>query len=298
VINIVGYTRAAGENPPVPGWNTVDSGYLQAMGIPLLQGRGFAESDTAEAPRVALIDEFLARKYWPKGNAVGAQIRRGLEKMDNGPPFTVVGVARSVKVGDLAEQNPVGQVYFHYKQVVPRSMHLVVKTAGANSHVTAAIRREVLRADPELPIFDVRTMPERVWQSTVNRRAAMVLCMIFAGLALVLSAIGIYGVLAYTVTQRTREFGIRVALGAGGRDVVGMVVGQGLKLAGIGLLIGISSALLLTRLMTALLYQVKPTDPGVFAAVAAGLGAVALAASLIPSARALRIRPAVALRYE
>jgi ABC-type antimicrobial peptide transport system permease subunit len=113
-----------------------------------------------------------------------------------------------------------------------------------------------------------------------------------------LSAIGIYGVLAYTVTQRTREFGIRVALGAGGRDVVGMVVGQGLKLAGIGLLIGISSALLLTRLMTALLYQVKPTDPGVFAAVAAGLGAVALAASLIPSARALRIRPAVALRYE
>ena len=296
VILIDGYNRAPGENPPVPGWNTVDSEYFHAMGIPVLQGRAFAESDTADAQKVIVIDQFLAHKYWPKGDAIGARIRRGIE--NDQPLCTIIGVVGSVKTGNLAEQNPVGHVYFHYKQFVPRGMHIVVRTNGENPQLTATLRRQILQADPEMPLFDIKTMPERVSRSVVSRRAAMILCVVFGALALVLSAIGIYGVLAYTVTQRTRELGIRVALGAQAGDVLGMVLGQGLKLAGIGLAIGIAGALALTRLMTTLLYDVKPTDPVVFISVAAALAAVALIASLIPSLRAVRIRPAIALRYE
>jgi predicted permease len=298
VIMIEGYTRAPGENPPVPGWNHVDSGYLAAMGIPLLQGRTFTERDGAATQKVAVIDQFLARRYWPKGNAIGARVRRGIDGDD--PVCTIVGVVGSVKTGDLAEQNPVGQIYFDYRQFPDqaRNVHLVVRTAQNDAQLTSAIRREILMLDPELPLFDVKTMPERLSSSMLNRRAAMVVCLVFAGLALVLSAIGIYGVLAYTVTQRMREFGIRMALGAGAGDVIGMVLGQGLKLAAVGLAIGIAAALALTRLMTTMLYGVKPTDPAVFLLVAAALLAVALVASLIPSARAVRVRPANALRYE
>lgn len=298
LVTIEGYTRAPGENPPVPAWNHVDSGYFQAMGIPSLQGRTFSEGDGATTQKVAIIDQFLARRYWPKGNAIGARIRRGMEAGD--AVCTIVGVVGSVKVGDLAEQNPVGQIYFDYRQFPDwvRSPHLVVKTTRDDAQLTSAIRREILKLDPELPLFDVKTMPERLSSSMLDRRAAMVICLMFAGLALVLSAIGIYGVLAYTVTQRMREFGIRMALGAGSGDVIGMVLGQGLKLAGAGLAIGLAGAFALTRLMTSMLYDVKPTDPGVFLLVAAALLAVALVASLIPSVRAVRVRPASALRYE
>jgi predicted permease len=296
VVTIVGYNPAPGELPPVPAWNSVDSGYFQTMGIALLQGRVFTEGDGPDAPKVTIVDQFLAKKYWPRGNALGAQVRAGIDSKD--PVFTIVGVAASVKVRDLADQNPIGQIYFDYRQSVPRSMYLVVKTAGENAQVTGAIRRELLRADPELPLFDVKTMPERVSRSMRERRAAMVICLVFAGLALTLSAIGIYGVLAYTVTQRMREFGIRMALGAAAGDVVGMVIWQGVKLAAIGLAIGVAGAFALTRLMTGLLFDVKPTDPGIFALVAGALMAVAFVASLIPSVRAIRIRPSIALRYE
>lgn len=296
VAMIEGYTRAPGENPPVPGWNEVDAGYFRALGIPILRGRNFSESDTADRAKVTIIDQFLARKYWPKGDPIGAKIRRGID--DSDPACTIIGVAGSVKTGNLAEQNPIGQIYLYNKQFVSKTMHLVVKTNRDDPRLTSAIRREILRADPELPLFDVKTMPERVSASVGNRRAAMILCLVFGGLALTLSAIGIYGVLAYTVAQRTREFGIRVALGAGARDVIGMVLGNGLKLAGIGLAIGIAGALALTRMMTTLLYDVKPTDPLVFVIVAIALTVVALLASLIPSLRAVRIRPGVALRYE
>jgi predicted permease len=296
VVTIVGYNSAPGELPPVPAWNNVDTGYFQTLGIPLLQGRGFTEGDGPDAPKVIVVDQFLARKYWSKGSPLGAQVRTGIDSKD--PVYSIVGVVASVKVSDLAEQNPIGQIYFDYRQNVPRNMHLVVKTAGEDTQVTAAVRRELLRADAELPLFDVKTMPQRVSRSMRERRAVMVICLVFAGLALTLSAIGIYGVLAYTVTQRMREFGIRMALGAAGRDVVGMVIRQGVKLAVIGLAIGVAGAFALTRLMTGMLFNVKPTDPGVFVLVAGALLAVAFVASLIPSLRAIRIRPAIALRYE
>jgi putative ABC transport system permease protein len=204
----------------------------------------------------------------------------------------------NVKTNDLADQNPIGQIYFDYQQDTPRSVHLVVKTTRDGAQVSAELRSALQAADPELPLYDVKTMSERVAGSVRNRRAAMIVCLVFACLALALSAIGIYGVLAYTVTQRTREFGIRMALGADAGDVLRMVLWHGVKLAAIGLLAGLGGAFVLTRLMTALLYSVKPTDPVVYMAVAAALMVVALAASLVPSMRALRIRPSVALRYE
>jgi predicted permease len=301
VIGIVGHTLAPGENPPVPGRNYATPGYLQAMRIPLIQGRDISDSDGPDTQKVVIIDQFLARKYFPKGDAIGARITNGIQIP--GDPHkpdecTIVGVAGSVKNGNLAENNPVGLLYFSYKQYVPRDVHLVLRTDRDNPQLIAAIRRTLHQADPELPLFDVKSMPERLAASLRNQRAAMGLCLIFAGLAVLLAAIGIYGVLAYSVSQRTREFGIRVALGAGGRELVGMVVGQGLRMAGLGLAAGAAGAFALTRMMSALLFDVRPSDPAVFVAVAAVLGAVAAVASLIPSARAARIPAAVALRYE
>ena len=294
-LGVEGYNATTGELPPVPNWSDVDPGYLPAMKIPLRAGRYFHEGDTADGPKVAIVDEFLARKYWPKGNVIGSRIRRGIESTD--APYTVVGVVGSVKDSDLADQSPRGTVYFDYKQQPPRNVHMVVKTA-ADAPSTAAVRAVLLKADPELPLFDVKTMPERVNTSVRDRKSAMVICLVFALLALALSAIGIYGVLAYTVTQRTREFGIRMALGASAGDVVGMVVKHGVRLAGIGLGIGVAGALAVTRLMSTLLYGVGPTEPLVFAAVGVALMSVAMVASLVPSVRVTRIRPSNALRYE
>jgi predicted permease len=298
VLMIEGHTLAPGEAPPVPGWNIIDPGYFQTMSIPMLQGQPFKEGDTADTQRVAIIDQFLAKKYFPKGGAIGAKVRRGVEVDPKDPPYTIIGVVGSVKTADLAEQNPVGMVYFDYKQFTPRSMFLVAKAFNEDPQLGSEIRRAIQKIDPELPLFDVKTMPDRVSTSMLNRRGAMVVCLVFAGLALVLSAIGIYGVLAYTVTQRMREFGIRMALGAEARNVIGLVVGHGLKLAGIGLAIGIAGAYALTRLMTTMLYDVKPTDPTVFLLVAGALIVVAVVASFIPSVRAVRVKPAIALRYE
>jgi putative ABC transport system permease protein len=293
-IRIVGRPLAPGELPPVPGWNTIDSGYLQAMRIPLLAGRNFSDSDGPDSMRVALVDQFMARKYWPNGTPLGTKIQ-GFESENQ---FTVIGIVGSVKTGDLAEQNPVGQIYFHYKQNVPDEMHVVLRGEAEKTPLTNALRRELAQIDPELALFDARMMPERMSRSLSNRRAAMALCVIFAGLALLLSAIGIFGVVAYSVTQRTREIGIRMALGAEARDVLRMVLGQGVKVTAIGLAIGAVGAFFLTRAMSALLYEVKPHDPLVFLSTGALLAAVALVASFIPSLRAVWIRPSVALRQE
>jgi len=295
-ITIEGYVRTPGENPPLPGSNTIDRDYFAAMSIPVLQGRGFTDGDGPQAPGVIVIDDYLAKKYWPGRSPIGARIRRGLKSTD--PVCTIVGVVGSVKSGDLAELNPIGQVYYPYQQDSIRDVHLVVKTYKDDPQAIAAIRRGVTRADPELPLFDVKTMPQRLAASVVERRAAMILCLGFGGLALILAAVGIYGVLAYSVAQRTRELGIRLALGAAIPDVLSMVAGQGLRLAAAGLVIGLGGALMLMRLITTMLFDVKPTDPGVFLAVAAVLTAVALVACVVPCVRALRIQPASALRCE
>jgi len=293
-ILIEGRTLAPGELPPVPGWNTINSGYLQAMGIPLLAGRNFADNDGPDSQRVALVDQFMARKYWPNGDPIGSK----LHQMESKDMVTIVGVVGSVKTGDLAEQNPVGQVYFHYKQNPPENMHVVLRGETDKTPLTNALRGALAQVDPEVALFDTKSMPERLSTSLLNRRAAMALCLIFAGLALLLAAVGIYGVLAYSVAQRTREIGIRMALGANGRDVLRMVLGQGAKVTGVGLVIGAVGAFLLTRAMASMLFEVKPHDPLVFLATGALLAAVALVASFIPSLRAVWIHPSEALRHD
>jgi ABC-type antimicrobial peptide transport system permease subunit len=236
----------------------------------------------------------MARKYWPNSNPIGSKMRQ----MDSKDMFTIVGVVGSVKTGDLAEQNPVGQVYFHYKQNGPDNMHVVLRGETDKTPLTNALRGALAQVDPEVALFDTKSLPERMSTSLLNRRAAMGLCLIFAGLALLLAAVGIYGVLAYSVAQRTREVGIRMALGANARDVLRMVLGQGAKVTGIGLLIGAAAAFLLTRAMASMLFEVKPYDPLVFLATGALLAAVALVASLIPSLRAVWIHPSEALRHD
>ena len=300
VMTFEGRPLGPNENPPVPLWNLVDAGYFATMGIPLVQGRFIDRTDTADSQRVVLIDQYLARKYFPKGDAIGARIIRGLPNLHEDKNYicTIVGVVGNVKTSDLAERNPIGQIYFAVDQYPSRYLYLAVKSRGNDAGIAAAVRREFAKADPELPLFDVKTMEQRLAISVRQRRAAMTICGSFAALALVLSAIGIYGVLAYAVSQRTREFGIRVALGARAGTVVRMVLGQGMRLAAIGLAIGIVAAALLTRLMTQMLYDVKPTDPAVFALVGGALMLVAMAASLVPSMRVARIKPATALRVE
>jgi putative ABC transport system permease protein len=294
VIVIDGRPLAPGELPPAPGWNTISSGYLQSMGIPLLAGRAFSDSDGPDSPRVILVDQFMARKYWPNDSPIGSKMR----EMEGKDTFTIVGVVGSVKTGDLAEQNPVGQVYFHYKQNAPGNLHVVLRGETDKTPLTNALRGALAQVDPEVALFDTKSMPERVETSLLNRRAAMALCLIFAGLALLLAAVGIYGVLAYSVAQRTREIGIRMALGANARDVLQMVLGQGAKVTGVGLVIGAAGAFLLTRAMASMLFEVKPHDPLVFLATGALLAAVALVASFIPSLRAVWIHPSEALRHD
>jgi predicted permease len=291
---IEGHTLAPGELPPVPGWNTINSGYLQAMGIPLLAGRDFSDSDGPDSPGVALVDQFMARKYWPNGDPIGSKVHG----MDSKEMFTIVGVVGSVKTGNLAEQNPVGQVYYHYKQKPPDGMHLVLRGETNKASFTGPLRGALAQVDPEVALFDMKSMPERMATSMLDRRAAMSLCLIFAGLALLLAAVGIYGVLAYGVAQRTREIGIRMALGANARDVLRMVLGQGARVTGAGLVIGAAGAFLLTRAMASLLFEVKPHDPLVFLATGALLAVVALVASFIPSMRAVWIHPSEALRHD
>ncbi len=299
VVEIVGRPLGPGEPPPVPAWNFVMGDYFRAMGIPLLQGRAFQASDTTSTEAVCIIDQFLARKYWPDSNPLGARIARGVTIGGDKPPIvTVVGVVGSVKTSDVTDQNPVGQIYFPYRMTGAGNLHIVLRGEHTDGRLIGALRAEIARLDAELPLYDVKSMPQRLAEAMLSRRAPMVLCLIFAGLALLLAAIGLYGVLAYTVTQRTRELGIRMALGAQSPDVLRMVMGQGLRLAALGLLMGAAAAFALTRTMTSLLFEVKPSDPAVFVLVSVVLGVVALAASAAPSLRATRIDPLLALRHE
>lgn len=285
-----------GETPPVVAWNSVDSGYFAAMGIPLREGRLFRDSDTAGSPPVAIIDEALAERYWPGANPVGRRIRRGLE--DSDPLFTIVGVVGAVRNNDLASGSTADAVYFHYRQYPSTTMMLVVRTDGDERAFPGTLQKGVLAVDAELPLYNVDSMADRIDESLSGRRATVILAAVFAGLALLLGSIGIYGVIAYSVSQRTQEVGVRMALGARPYDVIRMFVLHGLKLLGAGLIGGFAGAFVLMRLLASLLYGVRPTDPLVLLVASLVLASVAVLASLIPSLRAIRVKPAAALRHE
>jgi len=296
---IEGRTITRPEDQPDEQVRFVSAGYFNAMQIPIVAGREFTERDTLAAPRAAVVNEALARKFWPNGDAIG---KRASFSQQQPAWYQIVGIVGSIKHRALdAKETP--ELYVPYAQPLfagstVRPMFVVVRTDADPLAMSATIRRTVAAIDPEQPVSDMRSMDQRLSASLASRRFNMLLLLLFAGIALALSAIGIYGVVAYAVTERTHELGVRLALGAQRRDVVRMVVGRGLALATIGAFVGAAAALPVTRLMSGLLYGVTPTDPVTFAAVALLLLLVASAASWLPARRAVRVDPVTALRAE
>jgi predicted permease len=304
VITIDGQVLAPGENPPVPHFTFATGRYLEALGIPLLEGRFFESTDTADTMPVVVIDRRMADLYWPNESPLGKRLRQGVPNPEDmgveaDPWSTVIGVVGNIKNNDLAELDDVGTLYFSLVQNPQRSAWFIVRSELPEGPITSAVRREVQALDPELPLyFDTEMLETRMNRALLGRRAPMTLLMVFAGIALFLSAVGIYGVLAHSVSQRTKEIGIRMALGAEPNQVLLQTLWQGGRLIAVGLVVGIVGAVLLGRLVANLLYGVTPTDPGVFALVIALLGTVAVVACVIPSHRATRVSAVTSLRHE
>ena len=282
-----------GQPPPEPGKTplteaaTASPDYFRAMNIALLKGRGFTEQDTKDSPRVVLIDEEFARRYWPDEEAVGKRIRQGGNDPRN-PLIEVVGIVRRVKMDGLAEDSNRVQSYYPFRQLAFGGMTVVVKTSADPMSIVSAVRQQVLSIDPDQPIYNLNTMQQLRTDSIAPEQLNLMLLGIFAAVALILAAVGIYGVMAYSVTQRTHEIGIRMALGARPGDVLGMVIRQGMKLAMGGLVIGIGGAWLATRAMASLLFGVSATDAVTFIAVPIVLAVVALVACAVPARRATK----------
>lgn len=273
----------------------VDANYFRAMGIPLRAGRPFSETDSTTAPMVMVINENMARRFWPDEDSIGKRVTM----RDWGPPLTgeIVGVVGDVKSGGLdSETRPM--IYWAYPQFPVIFNSIVVRTEGDPLNIVGAVKSQIWSVDPNQPVASVAAMEQVQASSIAPRRFNMLLIGVFAALALALAAVGIYGVISYTVSQRTHELGIRVALGAQGSDVLKLVVGQGMILALLGVGLGLAAAAGLTRLMSSLLFGVSPTDAPTFAVIAVLLTAVAFAACALPARRATKVDPMVALRYE
>jgi putative ABC transport system permease protein len=284
-------------NKPEGNVRTISTNYFRVMGIPLVKGRLFTETDNATAPNSLVINQTLANRFFPGQDPVGQRIVFGFDSQRR--PWLIVGVAGDEKVTTLdARTTPV--IYFHYLQDVESYMGVLVRTASDPMSMVAAVRSEISAMDSDVPMYSVMTMEQMISnsQSTFVRRYPTFLIGVLAAVALVLAAIGIYGVMSYSVTQRTHEIGIRMALGAQKRDILKLVVGQGLILMLSGLGIGLGAALALTQFLSSILFGVSATDPVAFAGVSALLAAVALLACYIPARKATKVDPMVALRYE
>ncbi len=298
VATVPGYVPKPGESVRVHDILGVAGDYFRAMGIPLREGRLLTPADEKWDKRVCIVDEDFARHYWPGGSAVGKQIYRGTRMDSENDHFTIVGVVGSVKQASLTETEPRGALYYPYTQFFMRNYFLVVRTQLPPETFGATLAKMIRAIDPEMPLTDLRTMDARIDESLVLRRSPALMAGIFAATALLLATIGLYGVMAYAVAQRTKEFGVRLALGAQAKDVLGLVFVQGIRLAAIGLALGAAGALALTGTMSTLLFEVKPNDPLAFCGVAALLALVAAVACLLPARRATRVDPIVALRAE
>jgi putative ABC transport system permease protein len=297
LIDIEGYVPRDQSDMPDAQNRQVTPGWFEAMGIPLLRGRLIERSDDEKAPRVLVVSEFFAKRFFPNGDAIGKRIRLGKLTSDF-PWATIVGVVGDVRTFALDEP-PQPTMYWPVAQIrATPSLAIVVRTNSDPATLTGPVREAIAKIDPAQPIYDMQTLDQLVAKSLGQRRFTLTLMVLFGIIALVLSAIGIYGVMAFAVTQRTQEIGIRMALGARAIDVWRMVVGSGMFLAAIGVAVGLIGSFGLTRLMSSLLFGVSPTDLVTFALVTAGLLVVALLACYIPARRATKVDPLVALRYE
>jgi predicted permease len=290
---IEGRTVPAGEAMPQGERRWVTPDYLRTLGIPLERGRFFSDSDRADTEPVMVIDAKLARHYWPGEDPIGKRI----QPMSGEAWHTIIGIAAHVMESDLAADTGRGVYYSSlYQHPMPLGS-ILIKTSGDLSGA-AAIRSAVQTADPKLPLFDVKSMETLLADSLTPRRFVMRLLSVFAGAALLLAALGLYGVLSFTVTERTREIGIRIALGAARGTVMKSVIGQALRLTGFGVVFGIASAMLFGRLLESQLFGVRPFDPLTTAVMIVVLLSASLLASWLPARRAIRADPAVTLRYE
>ncbi len=277
---------------------TISADYFRVMGIPLVAGEFFSGEEWTNTPPVVIINEAMARRFWSDEDPVGKRIKRGRADSKN-PWFAVRGVVKDSAQGSLdAEIKP--EAYFPLGQFAwaYRRMNLVIRSVGDPKLMVGAIESAIREVDKDQPVYQVQTMEELIEDSTGVRRFAMLLLILFASLAVALAVIGIYGVMNYSVSQRTHEIGLRMALGANRSDVLRLVIGQGMKLAAVGITIGVGGALALTRLMKSLLYGVSAADLATFAGIAVLFALVALAAVYLPARRASRVDPMVALRYE
>jgi putative ABC transport system permease protein len=263
------------------------------MGIPLLRGRGFEARDREDRPRVAILSAAAAQRFWPGRDAIGQRFQIDVP----GPEFTVVGVVGDVRSASLDAASP-PTIYVPYRQDAFPFMTFVMKTSAPPAALSAAVRAAVWQVDKDLPIPALHTMDEQLSNSLTRRRFSVTLLVLFGAIAVGLAALGLYGVLAFMVAQRRREIGVRIALGATARDVVVNVLGQGLRLAALGMAVGLALAIGLSRVTAALLFGTSPTDVATYAAAAALLTMVAIAASFVPAFRASRVDPLAALRDE
>ncbi len=295
-----------GESVVSPLYMTVTPDYFKAMGIPILRGRSFDERDSETAPRVVIVDERLAEHFWPNSDPMGRRmyfpsgdVKNMLKTDEHTVWLTVVGVSRTLRYENVDGSGAaVGAYYSPISQDPDTSLTFAVKTEGKSDSVVRSLREEILRLDPGLAVFDVHSMSERIDLSLAPRRTSMLLANAFGGVALFLATLGIYGVLAYLVTQRTREIGIRVALGSTRASILRLVLWEGFKIVLIGLVLGIAGAVSLQTVVATEVYGVRPLDPALLASVMAFLAIVALAACAVPARRALRVDPIVALRSE
>jgi putative ABC transport system permease protein len=303
VILAEGYIMKPGESVISPEQVEVTPGYFEAMHIAMVAGRPFDARDGDSAPGAIIVDDRLAHHFWPGANPIGRRMflpqdPRNLMKTDEHTHWmTVVGVIRPVHTADVeGSGNPVGAYYMPYTQDVQRGYALAIKTAGSAGPIVASVRARFAAIAPNLALFDIHTMEERGDLSLASRRASLTLAMFFAGLALFLSGVGIYGVLAYLVTERRREIGIRVALGSTSGGVVKLVVREALWLIGAGLVLGVAGSVALRSVVAGQLYGVKPLDPIVMSAVVVTLALAGMAACVLPARRATRVDPATVLR--
>jgi putative ABC transport system permease protein len=288
-----GSTQPANFEDTFASFLVVTPDYFKSMGIQVAQGRPFNAQDAEGATPVVIVNEELARRYWPNESPIGKRLSSPLDKSTR----EIVGVVKTVKSQGLAADTS-QEMFLPYRQVALTPSMLTLRAGANTAGLVSAVRSEVKALDPDLPLYDIKMMEERLADSVAKQRFTLVLFGVFAATALLLAAVGMFGVMNYAVTQRTHEIGVRMALGARRLDTLKLILRQGLILTLVGVAIGLAGALALTRLMSGMLYGLSATDPLTFAGVSALLTAVALLACLIPARRATKVDPMVALRYE